>query len=440
MIPSMRLLFALLLLFQIGFVSLPAHGQSHSSGLTNSASSTVSLDPAAATRAWLESVPPEERARSNAYVEGGYWLLLWEFLLGAAISILLLTTRASARLRDFSERVMPLSWLQPAIYALPYALLVFLLSFPLDLYAHFFREHAYGLANQSFVPWLREQLTQLGVGLVPFAIILAVLYAIFRRAPKSWWLWGTGVGVFVVILGNLIYPVFVAPLFNKYTPVSDPKISEPILAMARANQIPVHQVFEVDESRQSKRVSANVSGLFGTARIALNDNLLQQCTLPEIRMVMAHEMGHYVLNHAFKLILYFSLFMFGGFAFSRLLFARVLRRWGERWQVRGIADPAGFPLIALLFSAYFFLLTPLRNSATRVTEREADLFGINTSREADGFAKVALKLGRYRKLDPGPWEEMILFDHPSGRARIQMAMAWKAANLPAGETAVAPSP
>jgi STE24 endopeptidase len=207
--------------------------------------------------------------------------------------------------------------------------------------------------------------------------------------------------------------------------------------MARANEIPVHQVFEVDESRQSKRVSANVSGVFGTARIALNDNLLEQCSLPEIRMVMAHEMGHYVLNHAFKLILYSSLFILGGFAFSRLLFARAVRRWGDRWQVRGIADPAGFPLLALLLSAYFFLLTPLQNSAVRVTEREADQFGINTSREADGFAKVALKLGRYRKLNPGLLEEMIFFDHPSGRARIRMAMDWKAANLPTGDAGMA---
>ncbi len=237
----------------------------------------------------------------------------------------------------------------------------------------------------------------------------------------------------------LISPVFIAPLFNTYKPLSDPKISQPILAMASANQIPVQQVFEVDASRQSKRVSANVSGLFGTTRISLNDNLLKQCTLPEIRVVMAHEMGHYVLNHAFKLILYFGLFVAGAFAFSYLFFERAIRRWGPRWRVSGIADPAGLPLLVLLFTAYFFLLTPLVNTAIRVTEREADAFGINTAREADGFAKVALKLGTYRKLDPGPLEEMMFFDHPSGRARIRMAMDWKAANLPAGDAGPARS-
>lgn len=391
------------------------------------------LDPAAATRAWLDTVPEEKRVQSDAYFEGGYWLILWNFLLGAAIAIFFLASGLSARLRDFAERLTRSKILQPAIYVVPYVLIAYLLSFPLLVYTGFFREHAYGLANQSFGPWFGEQLIDLVLEVVLSGLLMMALYAVLRRAPRTWWLWGSGLGFLFLALQMMIAPVLIAPLFNKYKPLADPKISQPILAMANANQIPVHQVFEVDASRQSKRVSANVSGLFGTTRISLNDNLLKQCTLPEIRAVMAHEMGHYVLNHSFKLILYFTLFIGGAFAFSFLFFEGAIRRWGARWRVRGIADPAGLPLLILLFSVYFFLLTPLANTAVRVTEREADAFGINTAREADGFAMVALKLGTYRKLDPGPLEEMVFFDHPSGRARIRMAMDWKAANLPAGD-------
>ena len=101
--------------------------------------------------------------------------------------------------------------------------------------------------------------------------------------------------------------------------------------------------------------------------------------------------------------------------------------------MRGIADPAGLPLLVLILSTLAFIARPFINTVVRVTEREADAFGINTSREPDGMAKVALKLGAYRKLDPTPLEEFIFFDHPSGRARIRMAMDWKAANLPAGK-------
>ena len=274
--------------------------------LTNSSITNKSFDPAAATRAWLETVPAEKRVRSDAYFEGRYWFTLWNFLLASAISIFLLASGLSARLRDFAERITRSKILQPALYAVPYVLIVYLLSFPLVVYSDFFREHAYGLANQHFGPWFGEQLIELALDLVVSGLLMMALYAVFRRAPRTWWLWGSGLGFLFLALQMLIAPVFIAPLFNTYKPIADRKISQPILAMASANQIPVRQVFEVDASRQSKRVSANVSGLFGTSRISLNDNLLKQCTLAEVRAVMAHEMGHYVLNHSFKLILYFS--------------------------------------------------------------------------------------------------------------------------------------
>ncbi|MDQ3118915.1 MAG: M48 family metallopeptidase [Verrucomicrobiota bacterium] len=392
-------------------------------------------DPATATRAWLDTVPADKRAKSDSYFEGGYWLILWNFLLISAISILLLSTGLSARIRQFAERTTRFKAMQVALYGIPYLLLTAVIQFPLLVYERFFREHAYGLATQSFGAWFREQLIGLAVELFAFTILLVALYAVFRRAPKTWWLWGTAVVVVLLAIAIMLGPVYIAPLFNKYKPLENPAISESILAMARANQIPVKQVFEVDASRQSNRVSANVAGFLGTTRIALNDNLLKQCTLPEIRYVMAHEMGHYVLNHISKFLVNFALLVLLSFALAKGAFEIAVRRWGERWNVRDIADPAGLPLLMLIFAAISFFLTPIENTITRVAEVEADAFGINTSREPDGFAQVALKLGTYRKLDPSPIEEFIFFDHPSGRARIRMAMEWKAANLPAGATA-----
>jgi STE24 endopeptidase len=393
-----------------------------------------SFDPATATQAWLDTVPSDERAKSDAYFEGGYWLILWNFLLAVAISIFLLASRISARMRDFAERRSRFKAIQLSLYAIPYLLLVYLLTFPLNFYENFYREHQYGFATQSFVPWFREQLIALGVALIIGTILLIVLYAVFRRASRNWWIWGTIVTVIFLFTVTFIAPIYIEPLFNTYKPLSNPKIRDPILAMARANEIPVKQVFEVDASRQTTRVSANVAGFLGTTRIALNDNLLKQCTLPEIREVMAHEMGHYVLNHGAKLLTYFGIFILIGFAFSRTLFETAVKHWGEKWGVRSIADPAGLPLLVLILSTFIFVLTPFLNTVVRVTEREADAFGINTSREAGGMAKVALKLGAYRKLNPTPLEEFIFFDHPSGRARIRMAMDWKAAHLPAGES------
>src|SRR5881392_2027544 len=401
-----------------------------------SAENPSAFDSGAATQAWLDTVPADKRAKSDAYFEGGYWLILWNFLLVAAISLFLLASRISARLRDFAERAARFKPLQVALYAVSSLLLMYVLSFPLNLYQSFYREHQYGLATQSFVPWFREQLIALGVALIIGTILLIVLYAVFWRAPRTWWIWGSIVMVIFLFTLTFIAPIYIEPLFNTYKPLSNPEIRDPILAMARANEIPVKQVFEVDASRQTTRVSANVAGFLGTTRIALNDNLLKQCTLPEIREVMAHEMGHYVLNHGAKLITYFGIFILIGFALARTLFETTVKRWGDKWGIRDIADPAGLPLLVLILSTFIFVLTPFLNTVVRVTEREADAFGINTAREPDGMAKVALKLGAYRKLDPTPLEEFIFFDHPSGRARIRMAMDWKAANLPCGKSAV----
>jgi STE24 endopeptidase len=449
---SVRLfLLALLLIISLPS-SLPAQETSASPTAVPAPSIVPGTDPATATRAWLDTVPADKRARSDAYFEGGYWLLLWNALVSAAISLLLLVTGLSARLRDFAERisgkllgVLPgrfgriMSWLflnalTVVIYVIPLLLIVNLLGFPLNVYENFFREHAYGMATQNFGQWFAEQLTGLRVGLIVGSFALVVLYWVFRHAPRTWWIWGTVVAVILAATASMLFPVYVEPLFNKYTELTDPAIKDPILAMARANQIPVTKVYEVDASRQTKRVSANVSGFLGTTRIALNDNLLKQCSLPEIREVMAHEMGHYVLNHGMKLVLYAGLSFLFIFALTRFLFDAAVRRWGARWRIRGIGDPAGLPLLSLIITVISFVLTPLNNTAVRVTEREADAFSINTAREPDGMAKVALKLGEYRKLDPTTLEEFVFFDHPSGRARIRMAMDWKAAHLPAGQT------
>ena len=390
---------------------------------------TAGFDPVAATEAYLAKLSPEQRARSDAYFEGGYWLQLWGFLYGAAVAILLLATRLSVRMRDLAARITRLRVLQTALYWVGYLVATTVLSFPLTVYAGFVREHKYGLATQTFGPWLWDQAKGLAIGAVLGALALMAIYAVIRRAPRTWWLWGAGVSLVFVAFTIVIAPVFIEPVFNKYTPLTDEKVKDPILRLARANGIPATDVFVFDASRQTTRVSANVSGFLGTQRIALNDNLLKRCSLPEIETVMAHEMGHYVLNHIFKFLLQFGLLIVAGFAFVRWAFDRVAARWGSGWGIGGIADVAGLPLLVLLLSVFFFVVTPVTNTIIRTQEVEADIFGLNAARQPDGEAEVALKLGEYRKLRPGPVEEFIFFDHPSGYSRILMAMRWKAENL-----------
>jgi len=389
------------------------------------AQASPSFDAERATDAYLATVPPDQKARSDAYFEGGYWLQVWDFLYDAAIFWALLAFGWSVAMRDRAERLVRARALQTLVYWLQFVVVVSVASFPLSVYQDFYREHQYGLATQTFGPWFFDQSKGFGVAAVFGGLAVVALYAVLRRVGRSWWLWATGVVVAFSIVGATIGPVFVAPLFNSYTRLTDARVRDPILSMARASGIKADAVYVVDQSRQTTRISANVSGLLGTERISLNDNLLERCSLAEIEAVLGHEMGHYVLNHVYKMLTEIAIVIGLGFALVGVGFDRL----APRWRIRSIGDLAGLPLVALLFSVYQFAATPINNTIVRTQEYEADIFGLNAARQPDGFANAALKLGDYRKLNPGPIEEFIFFDHPSGHTRIYSAMRWKAENL-----------
>lgn len=383
----------------------------------------------AATEAYLARIPAAAKARSDAYFEGGYWLILWDFLYGAAVMVLLLGLGWSAGMRDLAGKVTRFGPVHTFVYWACFMVATTVLFFPLTVYEGFVREHRYSLATQTFGPWLVDQGKALLISIVLGGLLAVALFGIVRRLERTWWIWGAAVTVLFLMFGALIAPVFLVPIFNKVTRLTDPRITQPILSMARANGIPVSDVYQIDASRQTTRMSANVSGLGTTMRITLNDNLLRRGSPEEIQSVMGHEMGHYVLNHVYKGIGVFAALIVGAFAALQWALRRCLARWGDRWRVHDIGDTAVLPLAGLLISTIFFVLTPVTNTITRTMEYEADLYGLNASGAPDGFAQAAIHLGEYRKMSPGPLEEFFFYDHPSGRSRIFAAMRWKAEHL-----------
>ena len=387
------------------------------------------FDANTATDAWLATMTASERANSNAYFEGTYWLILWDFLYTVGVIILLLETKFSAGLRDWTERLVRPKFLQRWLYWVGFVIASFVLSFPLTVYEGYFRERHYGLSNLSFGGWFGEELIGLALASVLGGLAFLVLVAVVKRCPDTWHVWGSLVGIVILTISIVIGPVFIAPLFNTYKPLENQRIKQSILSLARANGIPATDVYEVDASRQSKRVSANVSGFLGTERITLNDNLLARCSPQAVLATMGHEMGHYVLHHIYNALIFFTLVIGVLFWLLRRGMEGLLARWGPRWNLRGVSDVAALPVPVLILATFVFLFTPIGNSFTRAQEYEADLYGINAARQPDGEAEVDLLLGEYRKMDPSPLEEMIFFDHPSGRTRIYAAMRWKAENL-----------
>lgn len=381
----------------------------------------------AATQAYLDRLPAEVQAKSDAYYTGGYWLQLWNLLLGLAVAAVLMSGRRAARLRDWAARVGRGPVRRDVVFGAAYLLLTWLLTLPLAVYEGWWREQAYGMSTLTLAAWFGEQAVALAGTVVIGALVIAGLYALMRRAGERWWIWGTAGSVVLLVVLLTLSPVVIDPLFNTYKPIEDGPVKTAVLQMAHADGVPVDNVYVFDASRQTTRISANVSGLFGSAAVRLNDNLLRRTSEPEIRAVMSHELGHYVLNHGLKMLTMFALVLLVAFYVAHASMSGLLRRTAPATGVTRANDVASLPLLSAVFSVFFTLATPVQNSIVRMQETEADRFGLNLSREPHGFAEAQLRLVEYRKADPGPLEEIIFFHHPSTRYRIHDAMRWREA-------------
>jgi STE24 endopeptidase len=382
------------------------------------------FDAGRATDAYIATIPAADRAKSDAYYEGGYWIGLWSTLLVVAVCWLLLRFRVAARIRDWVAARGRGPWLQSLAVAVLFLLLLGILLLPWSIYTEYFREHQYGMSNYTLGGYLGEVALHSLINAAFIGLVLSGIYKLVRRVRERWVWWATAATGIAVLFVFTVEPVIVAPIFNDYKPLPAGEVRDSILELARETKIPVEDVFWFDASKQTKRISANVAGLGGTARIALNDNLLSGAPLPEIRAVMGHEMGHYALGHSWTLALEFTFYFGVAYFVVNRVFMRYQRRHGERWGIRDRADPAGLPLAYAIFTIALYLLTPVINTTSRIEEAQADAFGLDAAKEPYGFASVAMRLSAYRKLEPGALEEVIFYDHPSGRARVERAMRW----------------
>ncbi|MDP1632120.1 MAG: M48 family metallopeptidase [Caulobacter sp.] len=386
------------------------------------------FDPAVETAKYLATLPPEAHARATAYTQGGHWLLLWGTVVAVLVSWLILRTGVLVRIRAGIEKTKPRPWL--AVLAVIPVLVVMeaVLSLPWSIYADWWRETQYGLTSQALGGFLADHAKGLIISLVMNVVLFSLIYALIRRAPKRWWLWGGLLSSAFLIFFIVAAPVVIEPLFNKYTPAPAGPVRDAVVELAKANGVPSDKIFIYDGSRQSNRYTANVSGLFGSARVAMSDVMFKKdADMAEVRGVVAHEMGHYVHQHSLWLAAAFSLLTIIGFWLVDRLFPMAVRLLGAR-GVEGLADPAGLPALSAILTVLTLLATPLTSSIVRVAETDADNFSLAAANEPDGLAKALVKTIEYRAATPGKLEEILFYDHPAVGNRIRNAMAWKAAH------------
>lgn len=400
------------------------------------AGAPLPFDPEQATRAWLDTMGAEATARSNAYFEGGYLIEFAGIAINVIVAGLFLALGWASGVRAWLERTAKFFPLVAAGMSFFYILVSSILTFPFQYYVGFVREHRYDLSTQTFPEWFSEQAIGFALTLVIGTIFLTVIYLIIRAARNSWWVWGSLVTIAFAAVMSMLFPVYIAPMFNSYTPMEQSELRDDIIAIAQANGVPADNVYVYDRSRQTSSISANVSGFGATTRISLADTLLDRASPEAVRAVMGHEIGHYVLGHIYSGLIMNTLIIL--FTFAVLHFGFKALAKNGRWGVRDIADPAGLPLLAALLAVIGLVTSPLQRNLVRFNEQQADMFGLNAARAPDGFAEAAILLSEYRKMEPTPLEEWWFYTHPSGWNRVHNSMVWKAHEIAAGRLEASP--
>jgi STE24 endopeptidase len=366
---------------------------------------------------------PEPSDQAMRYYRSGNVLWFVEQAWSIAVLVLLLVTGLSASLRNAARRIGRNWFFTIVIYFVLFTVVTTIVDLPLSYYTEYVRQHAYGLSNQTFGKWFGDTLKSLGVACVVGALVMWVPYLLLRKSPRRWWLYTAIALVPFIVLANLVAPIWIAPLFNKFEPMQDKALEQKILSLAGRAGIEGSRVFQVNKSVDTKTLNAYVAGLFGTKRIVLWDTTLKRMTDRELLFVMGHEMGHYVLHHVWQAIAFSVLILAASLYVAYRTADAVIARYGGRWGFTSLADVASLPLLLLLMSAFGLVVTPLELAFTRHVEHEADRFGleITQTNHSAGTAFVKLQQDALANPRPGLLYKIFRESHPPLGERIDFA-------------------
>jgi Zn-dependent protease with chaperone function len=412
-----------------GVLSTPAREASPDSSAADTLQHSAAAEPLPTARDYLAEMranfTPENRAYSNLKVAIRFLEPVYALLVG----LLVLFSGFSADLRNVAHAMGRRRWVRVLVFLALYTLVVFVATFPVVWYDGFVVEHRFGLSQQSFGGWLGDQGKELMVSVFSLGVVpvLWLVYTLIARSRRWWWLWVGLAALPLIVGGTLIEPLVVDPLFNKFTPLEDHRLEARILDLAARAGIPGRNVYQVNKSEQTNKYNAYVNGFGVSQRIVLWDTTLRGMNEDEILFVMGHEMGHYVLRHIWKGIAFSwlgSVFML--WLTSRIA-ERLVARFAGRWGFDRLDDVASLPLLSLLISLLAFVGQPAVNGMSRQVESEADVYGLEITRDNDAAARAFLKLGSQNKSNPEPstFVRLVLYSHPSLSERVKLAMSYR---------------
>ncbi|CAG9622970.1 M48 family metallopeptidase [Sutcliffiella rhizosphaerae] len=332
--------------------------------------------------------------------------------------ILLLLGGARA-IQRWAERITKYKWIQAGIYLFWLTLFLTFVHFPFS-YIRYQLSVKYNITVQPFSGWMRDQLVGFWEGILVMWIVVCVLYILIRKFQKWWWVISWLLFIPFIFLMMYIQPVVIDPLYNDFTELKDKELEEKILGLAAESDIPAEKVFEVNMSEKTNSINAYVTGVGGNARIVLWDTLLTKLNEDEILYIMAHEMGHYVMNHIVVGISGYILFSFFGFYFVMRVAKWSIRRFGERFHIQHLNQLASLPLLLLLVSLLLFVASPITNAVSRHQEHAADVYAIKLTKNpapAIGAFQEITKSG-LSEVNPPALIKFLRYTHPPMVDRI----------------------
>ena len=385
------------------------------------------FDPQAATAAYIDALGADALAKAAGYTAGNHWLLLWGLVVSAACTWVIVRWGILDRLAARLGRRGPN--LRAFLVSVVYFVVATVITLPWEVYADWWRERSYGRTSQPFLDWLVQQAIALAVFSLLVGLFFVGVYALLRKAGPRWWVWSGGLTAAALAFFLLAAPAVIEPLFNDYQPVPQGQVRDALVVMAERSGVPGDRIFVYDGSRQSNNFTANVSGVAGSARIAISDVAFKGASLDEVRAVTGHEIGHYVLYHVWRTVIVLALLAILFFLLADRLYPRFARAFGSRAQ---LADPVGLPVVVFMVSVMSLLVQPMVNTLSRMDESEADRYSLETVNLPDALATALVKTAEYRNPRPNAVQEFVFYTHPSVERRVRAAMEWKAAH-PAAE-------
>lgn len=381
----------------------------------------MTFDAQLATDNYINSLGSEALTKAAAYTSGSHWLLIWGLLISAFTTWLFVKFEILEKLDKLLKNRS--AWQKSWVISGTYLFLSSLLMLPWTIYADWWREVSYDKTNQSLSDFLTQGSISLLISSLLGGLFFSGVYFFIRKVGKNWWAWSGGLSAMAITAMMLIGPIWIEPLFNKYTPLPQGEVREAIEVMAKQAGISPERIFVYDGSRQSNRFTANVSGLGSSARIAISDVALQSASLDEVKAVTAHEIGHYVSGHIWNLIGTATILSMLFFYITHVMFLKVARAFGSTTE---ISEPSGISILLLCVSCLSFLAQPVTNFVVRQGEIEADQYSYQAVNLPDAMASALVKTAEYRDPRPSTIQEFIFYTHPSVEKRVKAAMTWKA--------------